>query len=107
MGKVREIQGQGKVREIQGQGKVREIQGQGKVREIQGQGKVREIQGQGKVREIQGQGKVREFCARSGKFKILRKSRGNTGKFLESQGNLTFSCHTHNAAMPRTRIHYA
>ena len=63
--------------------------------------------GQGKVREIQGQGKVREFCVGSGKFEILTKSQGNTRKSLESQGNLTFSCHTHNAAMPRTRIHYA
>ena len=26
------------------------------------------------------------------------KGQGNTGKSLESQGNLTFSCHTRNAA---------
>ena len=58
------------------------------------------------VREIQGQGKVREFCTGSGTFEILR-SQGNTGKSLESQGNLTFSCHTRDAAMPQTRIHYA
>ena len=31
----------------------------------------------------------------------FEKSQGNSGKSLEGQGNLTFSCHTHNAAMPR------
>ena len=38
---------------------------------------------------------VREICD-------FEKSQGNTGKSLESQGNLTFSCRT-----PQTRIHYA
>ena len=52
------------------------------------------------VREKSGKFKVREkseFCPGSGKFEILRKV-GETGKSLESQGNLTFSCHTRNAA---------
>ena len=57
------------------------------------------------VREKSGKFKVRE---RSGNFVLgqvnLRfwKSQVNTGKSLESHGNLTFSCHTRNAAMPRT-----
>ena len=49
---------------------------------------VREKSGKFKVRESQGiLCWVREICD-------FEKSQRNTGKSLESQGNLTFSCHT-------------
>jgi hypothetical protein len=36
----------------------------------------------------------------------FEKSQGNSGKSLESQGNLTFSCHTRKSMMPQTRLYY-
>ena len=53
--------------------------------------------GQGKVREIRNQGKSQGILCWVREILDFEKSQGNTGKSLESQGNLTFSCHTRNA----------